>query len=226
MNVLLWSGGKDCVLTYYKMISNNMKIDYLITFLNKEGRTINHNLEPNIINIQSELLGIPVLYLKMPFDTFSIHDKDIKEKYMSLYSFLYKLKKNIQIDTIIGGHVMPVYGYLLNLTCKKLGIKSVAPLVMKEKEALIEFLNLGFESIIIYTKYETDKKWLGEKININNKEFIEYINKNNRFLGNFHTLVTDGPIFKKKLKIIKSKKLIKNGIPILDIIKIRTVTKN
>jgi len=228
MNVLLWTGGKDCLFSYYKIISKGEKIDICICLLNKDGRTFNHNLKKEIIDKQADAIGMPpILYITTPFSTFSVDDYDIKEKFRMMFSLLYKLNKTMKIDNIITGQTMSEYTLLIKKACEKLKINNINPLFMHDKKAsIIEFLNLGFQAIIIRTESMVDKKWLGEKIDLNNKEFFEYISdKNSRFLEGFHTLVIDGPIFLKRLEIIESRPLIKDGISILDILKIETISK-
>jgi uncharacterized protein (TIGR00290 family) len=74
-------------------------------------------------------------------------------------------------------------------------------------QLLNEFINVGFEAVVISAKADIfEDKWLGRKVD---RDFIKDLLdlKNNRGvdvcgeLGEYHTLVVNGPIFKKRIKI-------------------------
>jgi len=61
------------------------------------------------------------------------------------------------------------------------------------------------------------EEWIGRKVN---KDFLRYLKENNIDIcgenGEYHTFVTDGPLFKKKIKISKSKTIMREGYWFLD----------
>ncbi len=76
----------------------------------------------------------------------------------------------------------------------------------------------GFEATIVSAKSELfDDKWIGRKVD---REFLGHLKDNNIDLcgenGEYHTFVTDGPMFKKKIKIIKSQPITRDGYWFLD----------
>ena len=62
-----------------------------------------------------------------------------------------------------------------------------------------------------------DDKWIGRKVD---REFLNYLKDNNIDLcgenGEYHTFVTDGPIFQKRIKITKSQPITRDGYRLLD----------
>lgn len=72
------------------------------------------------------------------------------------------------------------------------------------------------------------KEWLGRKINEN---FIRDLKNHNPSIdpcgenGEFHTFVTDGPLFKNKIKVMESEMVLRGGYWFLEISKFN-VEKN
>jgi predicted ATP pyrophosphatase (TIGR00289 family) len=90
-------------------------------------------------------------------------------------------------------------------------MKSCAPLWLRDPEEYMkEIIELGFEVIITSVSAEgLDKSWLGKKIDFDILNRIKDLNKKYGIHiafegGEAETLVLDGPIFKKRIKIIKS----------------------
>jgi uncharacterized protein (TIGR00290 family) len=89
---------------------------------------------------------------------------------------------------------------------------------------LTDFINSGFEAIIVVTKADLlSDEWLGRKIDL---DFIRDLGELGRTkgitlcgeAGEYHTLVIDGPLFRQRLGILKSKKVLKDGYWFLDIL--------
>ena len=64
------------------------------------------------------------------------------------------------------------------------------------------------------------KEWLGRTID---RKFVRDLRKYNSAIdpcgegGEFHTFVIDGPLFKHRLKIVDSKKILEDGYWFLDV---------
>jgi len=76
-------------------------------------------------------------------------------------------------------------------------------------------LGSGLEISIVSAKADLmGKEWLGRNIN---EEFISDLERLNPSIdhcgenGEFHTLVTDAPFFKKKIQITKSDRVLRDG---------------
>lgn len=103
--------------------------------------------------------------------------------------------------------------------CAELGIEAVEPLFGKNTEKiLLDFIDSGFEAIVI-AAHPKLKKWIGKKID---REFLKYLKENNIDIhgenGEYHTFVIDGPIFKRSIKIIKSRLVTRYKYSFLDIL--------
>ena len=87
--------------------------------------------------------------------------------------------------------------------CSEVGIKAFLPLWgIKAEELIEEFLKLKFKAIIVATRLK--KNFLGKVLD---KTLVRQISKLGSHPcgenGEYHTFVTDGPIFRKALKVTK-----------------------
>ena len=101
------------------------------------------------------------------------------------------------------------------------GLSLLEPLWGKgSKKVLEDFMEAGFEAVIVSTQAKLlGKEWVGRRID---RSFLKDIMKNPEIdpcgeNGEYHSLVIDGPIFKKRISITKSQKIIRDGYWFLDI---------
>jgi uncharacterized protein (TIGR00290 family) len=107
--------------------------------------------------------------------------------------------------------------------CSELGIKLVMPLQqISPLRLLCDFVYEGFKALIVCVNTRTPARdWLGVEID---KDFIWKVNAMTGIhpcgeLGEYHTLVTDGPIFTKKIDLIQTKPVHIEGYSYLDILR-------
>jgi uncharacterized protein (TIGR00290 family) len=90
---------------------------------------------------------------------------------------------------------------------------------------------LGFEAVIIATKADLfGREWLGQRIDLN---FIKHLDELKEIkditpcgeAGEYHTLVIDGPLFKKRMEILKTRKVFRDTHWFLDILDTELRTK-
>lgn len=111
---------------------------------------------------------------------------------------------------------------LVDRICSDLGINLLLPLWKLNSEQIIaDFIEAGFEAIIVSVKADLfGKEWLGRKID---KKFVSDLRSYNKAIdscgenGEFHTFVTDGPMFKNRVRIVKSEKILRDGLWFMDI---------
>ncbi len=72
------------------------------------------------------------------------------------------------------------------------------------------------------------EEWLGRKVDY---DFVHEVRRLNRERGMhvggsaYHTLIADGPLFKKRLGVLQSRKVCKNGYCVPDISKVEPTKK-
>jgi len=89
--------------------------------------------------------------------------------------------------------------------CAQVDIKPYLPLWLGDRRELMnEFIEAGFKAVVtVVNPTMMDPKWLGRQIN---QQFIEDLEKEPQIdlcgeNGEYHTLVVDGPMFKKRIQI-------------------------
>jgi uncharacterized protein (TIGR00290 family) len=203
--VSLWSGGKDSCFACYKAKISGDEIIALFNFTDNQGEnSLSHNLPAKIIAKQAELIGIPLMQKAMPKETY-------REEFKSL---IYEWKNKAGIQGIVFGDIyLKEHKDWIDQVCKELGVEAILPLWGREtRELILEITKSGFKSIVVAVKADLlGKEWLGRVID---NKFVDELKPGMDPCGEkgeFHTLVVDGPIFKKPIKIVKAEAVIKES---------------
>lgn len=205
MTIFSWSGGKDSCLAYYKAVKQGYEVKYLLNFISKEsGRCCFHGLEANLIKLQAELIGTPLIQKKVTADM-QEYEKEFKEAVSGLKG----IKSIVFGDIYLLDHVNWV-----ERVCHELGINPIEPLWDNSPLKLVEeFITLGFKAIVVSCQADKfGKDFVGREVN---KELIRELTSKNICPcgenGEFHTFVVDGPIFKRRIEILESETVLKEG---------------
>jgi len=197
-----WSGGKESALACYRAGLQGFEISFLLNMSGQSSHT--HGLDSGLILAQSGSAGIPVIQRKTTWDAY-------EDKFKKAVAGLKErgIEGGVFGDIDIQGHRDWV-----ERTCGELGVKPFEPLWQNDREKLLtEFVESGFRAIITVTKAELlGDEWLGRSID---RKFINDIKKVRGVDlcgegGEYHTFVTDGPIFKKNIEIQKAAKILRN----------------
>jgi len=221
LNVLAtWSGGKDSCFACYKAMLDGANITNLVNTISEENRRVRfHGIEDALVQTQAKAIGIPLHQIETSGDNY---ESDFKEGIRSLI-----LNGNIQ-GMVFGDIHLEHCRRWAEKVCKELGIDVMEPLWNKpSKEILLDFMRSGFEACITscqadlvsgkYVGRKLDEELLGEISELG----IDVCGEN----GEFHTIVTDGPIFKRRINILESQKVLRNGYWFLDIKEYELVNK-
>lgn len=201
---VLFSGGKDSTMAFYKANAEGHEVKYFVSLISDNPASyMFHVANIHITELSAEALGIPLIKKVT---------KGIKEEELEDLKNVLRDLKDKGIDGIYTGALHSVYQKSrVDRICNKLGLKSCAPLWHIDPEKYMkEIINLGFEVIITSVSAEgLDESWLGRKVDLESLEEIKELNKKYGMHmafegGEAETLVLDGPIFNKKIKIIES----------------------
>lgn len=204
--VSLWSGGKDSCFACYKAIGLGHQIAALFNFTDPGSkRSLSHGLPAGLIFRQAGLTGIPLMQKAMPTETY-------RQDFKALIS---AWKKEQGIEGIVFGDIyLKEHKDWLDEVCRELEVKAILPLWGRDtRELALEIISSGFEPVVVATRADVlGKEWLGRTVD---KKFlaelrpgIDPCGEN----GEFHTLVTAGPIFKKGgISIEESKPVLREG---------------
>ena len=116
-------------------------------------------------------------------------------------------------DTDIQGHKDWVYR-----VCGEMDIIPMEPLWgLNPEQILTDFIDEGFEAIVVNVKADLlGEEWLGRKVDESFLEDLQKIRREHDIhicgeSGEYHTLVTDGPIFKRRIRILDSRRVLREG---------------
>ena len=219
--VASWSGGKESCFACYKAMLNGFEVSHLLNFVSKEERCMSHGLDSKLILAQSEAIGIPMVQRKVTWKTYEQGFKRV----------IRELKRS-GIEGAVFGDISNIAGHegWIDRVCSELDIKPIKPLWGSDpKQLLSNFVEEGFEALVVMVKADLfGKKWLGRKVD------EAFVNDTLKFkkkmnidlcgeLGEYHTFVYDGPIFKKPIEILDFRKKLMEGYWLLDIKDFRIV---
>jgi diphthine-ammonia ligase len=195
--IISWSGGKDCCFALFKAMEAGLEPVSLFTSMPAiDCYTYGHGLGSEILVKQAEAMGIPI-------DIAMVETPDYRQFFLNAL-LKHKVENNIG-GMVFGDLYLMEHRTWLEDVCKEAGIIPHFPLWMKPEEAyaaLLEFISLGFESVVVKIRKEIlGKEWVGRKIDIDfaraAKGLICPMGEN----GEFHSFVVNGPLFIKPLHI-------------------------
>lgn len=215
---ILFSGGKDSLMALNYALEKKEDVLYLLSIESKNKESYMFHV-PNIhiTDLLSQALEIPLLNIK----TNGVKEEEL----VDLKNAFIELKK-LGVQGIYTGALYSIYQ---KSRIEKIGsevdLKVFSPFWhVDELEYMKNILKLGFEVIITGVFADgLDESWLSRKIDYDAICEIEKLNKKHHVNiafegGEAETLVINGPIFKKKIKIIKGKKEwnLDNGVYIIE----------
>jgi uncharacterized protein (TIGR00290 family) len=199
--VASWSGGKDSAYALYLAKQQGHEVVNILTMMMSEEKSNFHMIRSDILDAQAEAMGIPLIKKKTSNETY---ERDFK-------SVLAELKDKA-VDGLVTGDIYEVAGHeegWLNRVCREMGLTPIKPLWMGDtKQIYLDYLKAGFKATVVRTNSKLGIEWLGRELN---RQFYDDVLK----LGNidpcgeggeYHTVITDGPNFKKKIEILETQK--------------------
>jgi len=203
-----WSGGKDSCLACWKAIQSGLQVSHIINFISAEYKRVSfHGIEAKLIQMQSDAIGIPLTQKE-------VHPDDYEPSFKEAVKIrINNAKPSVIKGMVFGDIYLQEHKQWVTRVCNEVGIQAHEPLWgIPTENILTEFIESGFESIIVSAKaasqfgpYGIDKEWIGHKID---KDFINYL-KTKPYIdlcgeaGEYHTFVINGPLFKKRINILK-----------------------
>jgi len=211
-----WSGGKDCCLACYRAIISGLDVRYLANTITEDGqRSFSHGILAEVIRAQAQAIGIPLMQRRTTGEAYEAE--------------FVKMLRTFKQEGIEGG----VFGDIdfnahrewIERVCQEANIIPHLPLWLESQDKLMrEFIDSGFEAIVIAAKADLfGEEVLGQKVNMDFIKQLEQLRQTKGITlcgeaGEYHTLVIDGPIFKKRLEILKTRKVLRDSVRFLEIL--------
>jgi diphthine-ammonia ligase len=215
-----WSGGKDCCQSAYKAQQSGLQLSYLINMTSPaEERSCSHGIASRWIRLQSEALEIPIL---QP----STNGQDYADQFISA---LKKVRAEGVTQGVFGDIDFNPHREWDEKVCRAADIELLLPLWLNDHlKVARDFIDLGFKTVVVATRADLlGEEWVGRTFD---HQFLKDLAQFPGIspcgeAGEFHTLVVDGPLFKKRLAIRESSKVKRQDHWFLDIQKCDLVKK-
>jgi diphthine-ammonia ligase len=201
-----FSGGKDSMLACYHALKSGHTIKFLLNLQSRKyKRSCFHGIQSTIINDQADALGIPIIRKEMSEDS-DEYEREFTETLKDLK------RKGIQ-GAVFGDIYLDGHREWVERMCGKCDITAYEPLWGMDPEQIFkDFLAIGFKAIIISCKEELGKEFIGKPLDL---EVMEELKNRGMCVcgenGEYHTLVTDGPLFNQRIRILKAKPILREG---------------
>lgn len=201
-----WSGGKDSCLACYKAMQDGYTIRSLLNFISRESkRCCFHGIEKKLIELQAQCIGLPLAQEETTADM-QEYEKEFKQA-------VSRIRNDAQAMVFGDIYLLEHESWVMRV-CKDIGITAVEPLWNRTPQDVFkEFINLGFKAIVVSCQADKfDSSFLGRQLD--NDILQELITRKICPCGEngeFHTLVVDGPIFKRSITITRSSPILKEG---------------
>jgi len=200
-----WSGGKDSCLALYHAKKNGGAPRALFTMLSEDGITSrSHALPKSLIEKQAKNLG-----LKPVFGSASWN------QYETVFISALKAFKQSGIEVGVFGDIdVDPHLKWVQRVCGEAGIQPVLPLWKRERRELLdEFISLGFTArVIVVNGRKLEKRFLGKALDSRSiSEMAAAGIDPSGELGEYHSVVTNGPIFSSSVEIDSSEQVSHDG---------------
>ena len=219
--VAAWSGGKDSCFAYFKALKQGLDVVSLLTFMESEETSNFHGIRADLLEAQAKAIGVPTAkQITHP----GTYERDFKEALLR-----FKAKG---VEGLVTGDIYEVANHeerWLERVCGEVGLKPIRPLWQgNTTEIFKEYVEAGFKATVVRTKLSLlGKEWLGRLLD---ETFLSDVLK----LGNvdpcgeggeYHTVVTDGPVFKKSITLVETKKSSRGEFGRLEILQFKVANK-
>ena len=219
-----WSGGKDSSFACYRAIVSGLKVRYLVNMITEDGkRSWTHGQAPEFLQVQSQAIGIPLVQRRTTMANYEAEFKDV----------LLTLKQEGVRGGVFGDIDLEEHKQGIDRICQQVDIIPYLPLWGQNQEQILtDFAGSGFEAIIVVAKADLfGEEWLGRKIDLDFLSYLSQLKQTDEIqvcgeAGEYHTFVTDGPLFNKRIEILETTKVLREGYWFLEILGCDLRSKN
>jgi diphthine-ammonia ligase len=194
-SVCSWSGGKDSALALELAIEAGTQVTALLTMLDESAeRSRSHGLPRAILAAQAAALGLPLVFRAAAWPGYTRAFADgLNEATCARCS-----------SCIFGDIDIAAHRAWCEQVCASAGLLARHPLWQRDRRELLqELLERGWTAVIVVVREAVlDRRFLGRRLD---RQLIDELDARGIDVcgenGEFHTVVTDGPLFAKPLEI-------------------------
>ncbi|HEY8658542.1 MAG TPA: diphthine--ammonia ligase [Hanamia sp.] len=196
MNIVSsWSGGKDSCFALMQALADGHRLKVLLNMMNENGKVSRSHAIP------LKILQQQVAAINIPPHTVASSLADYENNFITA---LQELKEAYQLEGAVFGDIdLQPHRNWEEKVCNEANIKAMLPLWQQSRKPLVlEMIAAGIEATIVSCNTTMDTDFLGNKIDYSLIETLERMGidacgEN----GEYHTLVTNCPLFKNAVSV-------------------------
>lgn len=205
-----WSGGKDSCAALMR-VRHDLDIVALVTMCDENAaRSRSHGLRPEVLDAQAERLGVPRLVGRCTWATYNA-------EYSAALAHL--VAEGVT-HVVFGDILFPEHRQWAEDLCAPHGLVAVEPLFGSSTEQLLaEWVDSGSDAIIVTARAEClDASWLGRSLSRGMlDDFARLSIDPCGERGEYHTAVTNCPLFRSPLSLVRGEVVERSGCWALDV---------
>jgi len=190
-----WSGGKDSCYALMLALEKGHHPKALVNMMNENGLiSRSHGLPLSILEQQARAINVPLLAQPTSWSEYQFH----------FINSLQKIKDEQKVEAMVFGDIdLQQHRDWEEMVCDAAGLSAMLPLWKKDRKQLVtDMLSAGIECIIVSCNTVMGEKFLGKRISSElvmelEKLGVDPCGEN----GEFHTVVTNCPLFDDAIKL-------------------------
>jgi uncharacterized protein (TIGR00290 family) len=189
-----WSGGKDCCSALHRVVDRYEVVAALTMFDEEGARSRSHGLRPELVAAQVERLGLEQVSRRCAWETYD----------EAFVSGLEELAGKGITHVIFGDIMFDEHRRWAERQCEAHGMTAVEPLWGLSTEDLFEeWVASGADALIVTARAEfLDHTWLGRRLSRDLlADFVRLGVDPCGERGEYHTVVTNTPLFNRPLRV-------------------------
>jgi diphthine-ammonia ligase len=205
-----WSGGKDSCAALHRA-APLFDVVAMITMFDEEGvRSRSHGLRPEVVAAQAERLGLQQVTGHCTWPTYDA----------AFAAALDEVAADGVTHVVFGDILFPEHRQWAENICRPRGLTAVEPLFgASTRDLFLEWVASGAEAVIVTSRAERlDRSWLGRTLSIEmlgefDRLAVDPCGEN----GEYHTVVTNSPLFREPLRLEFGEQVLRSGCWALDV---------
>ena len=210
-----WSGGKDSCAALHRSHAQYDCVCMITLFDAAAERSRSHGLRPELLDAQADRLGLHRITGRCTWDT-----------YDAAFSGALREARAEGVSHVIFGDILyDEHRAWAEGQCAAHGLVAVEPLFGSPTRTLFdEWTESGADALIVTARAEfLDESWLGRPLR---REMLGQFTRlgvdpcGER--GEYHTLVTNSPLFSSPIEVVHGERVLRSGCHALDLRVVRT----
>ena len=181
-----------------------------------------HGQSAELLQAQSQAIGIPLVQRRTTGGNYEAEFKKM----------LFAFKQDGIEGGVFGDIDFDEHRHWVERVCQEMNITPHLPLWAESQDKILrDFVALGFEAMVVTTKADLfGEEWLGRRVDLDFLKLLDELRKTKDITpcgeaGEYHTFVTDGPLFKQRIEILETNKVLREGYWFLEILRCSLRTK-